>query len=66
MDKEKIAYKIRMFMRRITGKHRFAGLEKDNELKYRKENIPSDCKVDMFSSRVCEKGTKSCTIHHEE
>lgn len=24
-----------------------------------------DCSVDMFSSRVCERGTKSCTVEHD-
>lgn len=25
-----------------------------------------DCKVDQFSSRMCEKGTKSCVVEHKD
>jgi phosphoglycolate phosphatase-like HAD superfamily hydrolase len=27
---------------------------------------PQECKIEHFSSRVCERGTKSCTVYHSE
>ncbi len=36
--------------------------------KKKKKSKPNTryCRVQMFSSRVCEKGTKSCVVHHKQ
>lgn len=28
-------------------------------------STPAGCEVDLFSSRICEMGTKSCVIYHK-
>ena len=30
------------------------------------ESVPQSCEVDSYSSRICERGTKCCTVYHND